>query len=178
MSTRRAVAVLIGPMAAGKSKIGRRVARDLGIDAIDTDKTIVADHGPITEIFAEQGEPAFRMIEREHVVRALTHPAIVSLGGGAVIDADTQHDLQSLPVVYLTVTPEAVAWRIDNDKRPLLTVNGLQRWKEIFQERRPVYERLATVTYDTSSGRLDDISADIENWVRAGYPREWTGLNV
>jgi len=48
----RALAVLIGPMASGKSKIGRRVANELGVDNIDTDKTIVAEHGSITDIFA------------------------------------------------------------------------------------------------------------------------------
>ena len=80
-------------MAAGQSKIGRRVANELGVDVIDTDKTIVAEFGPIADIFAEQGEKAFRVIEREHVARALSDPAIVSLGGGAVLDAATQHDL-------------------------------------------------------------------------------------
>ncbi len=178
MSLPRALAVLIGPMASGKSKIGRRVANQLGVDVIDTDKTIVAEFGAIADIFAEQGEKAFRAIEREHVVRALSDPAIVSLGGGAVLDADTQHDLERLPVVYLTVTPEAVAWRINTDKRPLLAENGLQRWKEIFAERRPIYERLASITIDTSSGRLDDMAANIAQWIRAGYPREWATLNV
>lgn len=174
----RALAVLIGPMASGKSKIGRRVANELGVDNVDTDKTIVAEHGSITEIFAEQGEKSFRALEREHVVRALSAPTIVSLGGGAVLDSDTQHDLERLPVVYLTVTPEAVAWRIGNDKRPLLAENGLERWKEIFAERRPIYERLASIIIDTSSGRLDDIATNIAEWVRAGYPREWEALNV
>ncbi len=173
-----ALAVLIGPMASGKSKIGRRVANELGVDNIDTDKTIVDEHGSISDIFAEQGEKVFRAIEREHVVRAIRAPAIVSLGGGAVLDSETQHDLERLPVVYLTVTPEAVAWRISNDKRPLLAENGLERWKEIFAERRPIYERLASITIDTSSGRLDDMAANIAQWVRAGYPREWEALNV
>jgi shikimate kinase len=178
VSLPRALAVLVGPMASGKSKIGRRVANELRVDVIDTDKTIVAEFGAIADIFAEQGEKAFRAIEREHVARALSEPAIVSLGGGAVLDADTQHDLERLPVVYLTVTPEAVAWRINNDKRPLLAENGLQRWKEIFAERRPIYERLASITIDTSSGRLDDMAANIAQWIRAGYPREWATLNV
>lgn len=178
MSIPRALAVLIGPMASGKSKIGRRVAHDLGVDSIDTDKTIVAEFGSIADIFATQGEKAFRDIERDHVVRALGMPAIVSLGGGAVLDADTQHDLERLPVVYLTVTPEAVEPRINNDKRPLLAENGLERWKEIFAERRPIYERLASITIDTSSGRLDDMAANIAEWVRAGYPREWKASNV
>ena len=176
MSLPRALAVLIGPMASGKSKIGRRVANHLGVDVIDTDKTIVAEHGSISDIFADQGEKAFRSIEREHVARALSDPAIVSLGGGAVLDLDTQHDLERLPVVYLTVTPEAVAWRISNNKRPLLAGNSLERWKEIFAERRPIYERLASITIDTSSGRLDDMAANIAQWVRAGYPREWATL--
>ena len=63
--------VLVGPMAAGKTSIGRRIARLLNVAFIDTDKRIVASHGPIPEIFATQGEAHFRELERAAVAEAI-----------------------------------------------------------------------------------------------------------
>jgi len=157
--------VLIGPMGAGKTKIGRRVARSLAVPFIDTDKTIVAEHGPITEIFASQGEPAFRALERDAVATALGEPAVVSLGGGAVLDPDTQRDLAGVTVVLLTVTAEAVAARIRTDKRPLLK-NGTGDWQRIYEERRPIYDKLATITFDTSSEPISDVADRIAAWAK------------
>lgn len=150
-------------MGAGKTKIGKRVARALDVPFIDTDKVIVADHGPITEIFETQGEPAFRALERNAVATALKETAVISLGGGAVLDPDTQRDLDGLTVVLLTVTAEAVAARIRTDKRPLLK-NGTGDWQRIYDERRAIYERLATITYDTSSEPIEDIADRIAAW--------------
>lgn len=157
--------VLIGPMGAGKTKIGRRVARSLDVPFIDTDKRIVAEHGAITEIFADRGEPAFRELERAAVVEALAAPAVVSLGGGAVLDAGTQADLAACTVVLLTITGEAVAARIKTDKRPLLK-NGTGEWQRIYDERRPIYERLATISFDTSSEPIEQIAERIADWAR------------
>src|SRR5690606_15424444 len=81
--------VLVGPMAAGKTSVGRRVARRLGVAFVDTDKRIVATHGPIPAIFAEHGEAHFRDLERAAVAEALSEGGVISLGGGAVTQADT-----------------------------------------------------------------------------------------
>ncbi|HEX7834392.1 MAG TPA: shikimate kinase, partial [Pseudolysinimonas sp.] len=75
----RPVAVLIGPMGAGKTKVGRRVARLLDVGFVDTDKAIVAENGPIADLFALYGEPHFRRLERSAVVDALTTDGVVSL---------------------------------------------------------------------------------------------------
>jgi shikimate kinase len=157
--------ILIGPMGAGKTKIGRRVARSLDVPFIDTDKRIVAEHGAITDIFADRGEPAFRELERHAVVAALAEAAVVSLGGGAVLHQDTQRDLADRTVVLLTVTGEAVAARIRTDKRPLLK-NGTGDWQRIYDERRPIYERLATISFDTSSEPIEHIAERISYWAR------------
>lgn len=157
--------VLIGPMGAGKTKVGRRVARSLDVPFIDTDKRIVADHGAITDIFADRGEPAFRELERDAVTAALAEPAVVSLGGGAVLHPDTQRDLAGHTVVLLTVTANAVAARIRTDKRPLLK-NGTGDWQRIYDERRPIYERLATISVDTSSEPIERIAERIADWAR------------
>lgn len=127
MTDPRAIVVLIGAPGAGKTRTGKRLARLLGLPLIDTDKKIVTAHGPIATIFAEHGEPHFRRLEREAVAAALREPAIVTLGGGAVLDADTQADLAGLRVVQLTVQPEAVEERIAGGKRPLVA-GGIASW--------------------------------------------------
>lgn len=159
------LAVLIGPPAAGKTRLGKRVARILSAPFLDTDKIIEAEHGPIPEIFAEHGESTFRRWEAEAVGAALAQRAVVALGGGAVMTPATAQALHALPVVLLTISPEAVATRIDNDKRPLLT-GGLERWSELVAARMPVYESLATVRWDTSRRPLSQIADEIATWVR------------
>jgi shikimate kinase len=89
---------------------------------------------------------------------------VVALGGGAVLHEDTQRDLAAHRVVQLTVTRAAVESRITNGKRPL--VAGVDSWQALVDARRPIYERLATRTFDTSHRPLDDIAADIARWIQ------------
>lgn len=159
--------VLVGPMGAGKTSVGRRVARTLGVAFIDTDKRIAQQHGPIPEIFAAHGEAHFRVLERDAVADALLEGGVISLGGGAVTDADTRALLHRHPVVYLTVTPEAVAERITGNGRPLLAgEDPLARWTEIFAQRRDLYEEVASATFDTSRRPMQRIAEDIAAWRR------------
>ncbi|MBO0979065.1 shikimate kinase [Microbacterium sp. SD291] len=159
--------VLVGPMAAGKTSVGRRVARRLGVGFIDTDRRVAAEHGPIPEIFAEHGEEHFRALERAAVAAALQEGGVVSLGGGAVTDAGTRALLRAHPVVFLTVTDEAVAERITGGGRPLLEGDDpLERWKRIFEERRGWYDEVADVTFDTSRRPMQRIADDIATWRR------------
>jgi shikimate kinase len=160
----RPLLVLIGPPAAGKTRLGKRVARLLDVPFVDTDKQIVARHGVIAEIFANHGEAHFRQLERDAVAAALTQTAVVSLGGGAVIDAETQRDLAHHRVVLLTVTPEAVEARLTGGKRPL--VAGIESWLSLVEARRPIYDRLAIRTFDTSHRPLDAIAAEIAAWIQ------------
>lgn len=159
------VVVLIGPPAAGKSRVGKRVARILDLPVIDTDKVIAAGHGPIPDIFAEHGEPHFRALERAAVADALREHAVVSLGGGAVLDPDTQAQLDGLPVVLLTATPEAVAARLEKGTRPLSA--SVEAWSALVAQRMPVYERLAAATWETSTRPIDHIAAEIAEWATA-----------
>ena len=155
--------VLIGPMGAGKTRVGRRVARLLGRGFTDTDKLIVAEHGPIAQLFAEHGEPHFRALERAAVVDALQTDHVVSLGGGAVLDPATQHDLESHRVVFLTVSARAVESRLGDGKRPLIR-NGVSDWQSIFDARRDIYERVSDLTIDTSHRPYDRIAEEVAAW--------------
>ncbi|WP_085367750.1 shikimate kinase [Leifsonia sp. NCR5] len=158
--------VLIGPPAAGKSRIGKRLAARLKVPFVDTDSLIVAEHGPISAIFAEHGEPHFRALERAIVARALGEHGVVSLGGGAVIDQGTQADLADARVVLLTVSPEAIAARIGNGKRPLVT--DVESWKRLVAARTDIYTALADYTADTSTRPIDTIVEEIAAWVEEG----------
>ena len=158
-----AAVVLIGAPGAGKTRTGKRVARLLGLPFVDTDKRVVAAHGPIPAIFAEHGEPHFRALEREEVARALGEHAVVSLGGGAILDEATQADLAGHRIVQLTVSADAFAGRISAGKRPLVT--GIDSWVALVEKRRPIYDRLAQVTIDTSRRPLDGVAQQIADWL-------------
>jgi shikimate kinase len=158
--------VFIGAPGSGKTRLGKRVARRLGKPFIDTDKRIVAKHGTIAGIFTDHGEAWFREREREEVALALAESdAIVSLGGGAILDLDTQRDLAAHSVVLVTVSAEAVEKRIGGRKRPLLA-GGIDSWVALVEARREIYERLATRQWDTSGRPIDHIAEEIADWAR------------
>jgi shikimate kinase len=165
--------VLIGPPAAGKSRVGKALARRLEIPYIDTDSVIVREHGAIAEIFAEHGEPHFRALERAAVSKALREHAVVSLGGGAVLDPDTQRDLEDKLVVLLTVRADAVTARIGGGKRPL--VSDIDSWQRLADARADLYASLASFTTDTSHRAVDSIVDEIADWVTQAGPQVDTG---
>ncbi len=159
--------VLIGPMGAGKTSVGRRVAKTLGTSFHDSDAAVVREHGPVEDIFATYGEDHFRDLERDAVAIGLAQGGVVALGGGAVLHADTRAALRAHRVVLLTVAPATIESRIRGTRRPLLQAEDpIARWQEIYAARRPVYDDLADVTFDTSSGPLQDVVDAIVAWVR------------
>lgn len=175
--TRPAV-VLIGPMGAGKTSIGRKSARQLRVPFFDTDIAIARDHGPIPQIFSQQGEPRFRELERIAVQRALATAGIVAVGGGAVLHPETQSDLARHPVVLLTVDPRTVAGRIRGTSRPLLQgADEVEAWQRVADERSVLYGELADIVIDTSTGHIRDIVDRVASWIEeqwAGTAREGT----
>jgi shikimate kinase len=157
-------------MGSGKTKLGKRVATILGKPFVDTDRMIVAAHGTIADIFANFGEEHFRSLERLAVEDALAQDAIVALGGGAILNEQTQADLAGRRVALITVSATAVAPRITGTKRPLLA-GGIESWTRILESRLAIYERLATRTWDTSSRPLTAIAAEIAAWAESDESR-------
>ncbi len=167
--------VFIGPMAAGKSSIGLRTAKLLGGRFVDSDQVIVGRHGSISELFATRGEAVFRDIEAavvrellaEHTCDPRSAPqprTVIALGGGAVLHPDTQALLQAVPVVLLMTTEQAVRTRASVANRPLLA-NDPGAWSRILRERLPIYERLASITIDTSRLPKDQLARQVVRWL-------------
>jgi shikimate kinase len=113
---------------------------------------------------AGPGAPHFRALERAAVERALHERAVVTLGGGAILDPRTQAELADHRVVQLTVSPEAVESRIAGGKRPLLR-DGIGAWKALVAARQPIYDRLAQLSIDTSVQPLDRVAQQIADWL-------------
>ncbi|AWB89287.1 shikimate kinase [Salinibacterium hongtaonis] len=160
----RPVVIFIGAPGSGKTKIGRRVAKLLGVTFVDSDKRIVAEHGDIADIFTQHGEPYFRELERATISEALRERVVLSVGGGAVMHPETRAEFAQHRIVQLTVSAEAVESRITGGKRPLLS-SGLDAWRTLVDKRSSVYNELATRSWDTSSRPIDSIAADIAEWV-------------
>lgn len=156
--------VIIGPPGAGKSTVGALVAERLAAAFLDTDAAIEADEDrTIAEIFITDGEDAFRALERDKVRRTLAdEPGVVALGGGAPMDPVIQDALVGQTVVFLDVGIADAAKRVGFDtSRPLLAVNPRATWTALMAQRRPVYERLATVTVDTAGRSAEDVAEEV-----------------
>lgn len=156
--------VLIGPPGSGKTTIGAAVAELLGVSCHDTDAAIERAEGrTISDLFVEDGEPAFRGLERAEVARALREESgVVALGGGAPMDPETQAALAGHTVAFLEVGIADAARRIGFDQsRPLLAVNPRASWTRLMNERRPTYTRLATFVVDTAGRNPEDIAAEV-----------------
>jgi shikimate kinase len=165
VSSGHPLVVIIGPPGAGKTRVGKQVARLLHSAFVDTDRRIVDEHGPIPQLFSRFGEEHFRAVERVEVAKALGEEAVVALGGGAILDADTRADLASLPVALVTVSREAVQSRIAGAGRPLLA-NGLESWDRLVAGRSDIYQSLATRSWDTSGRPVGDLAREIAQWSR------------
>ena len=148
--------VLIGPMGVGKTTIGKKLAKRLEVPFVDTDVLITNAHGEIPEIFENQGEAIFRSYEEKALKDALTANQVVATGGGAVLSGENQRALETATVIYLSTNGLHMRARLSNGNRPLLK-NGMTDWKEIYESRKPLYERLATFEIDTSAAGLGKI---------------------
>lgn len=153
--------VLVGPMGVGKSTVGRLLAERLGLGYRDTDEDIVAAEGrTIAEIFVDEGEPAFRAIEKRAVHTALAeHEGVLALGGGAILDVDTRALLAGHRVVYLSMDVEEAVRRTGlNVARPLLAVNPRRQWRELMEARRHLYEEVATAVVPTDGRTPEEVT--------------------
>lgn len=147
-------AVLVGLPGSGKSTIGRRLAKVLGVSLLDTDAAIEQQTGrSIADIFAADGEPEFRRIEEAVVRTALAdHDGVLSLGGGAVTSPGVRAALVGHTVVYLEIgAAEGVRRTGRNASRPLLAGGDrADKFRALMSKRIPLYRQVATIRVDTN----------------------------
>lgn len=161
---------LVGFMAAGKSTIGRKLARELGCAFFDTDALVVRTHGAIAEIFSSEGEEAFRRYEREAIEHVLTtgDSGVVALGGGALTLAENRALLKERAHrIFLKLSPEQIFQRVrsSRERRPLLGRRPtLAKIREIYEERLQHY---ADADHVVEAERLSDraVLDEILRWL-------------
>ncbi|HZV80176.1 MAG TPA: shikimate kinase [Candidatus Binatus sp.] len=160
---------LTGFMGAGKSTVGRRLARMLGMHFVDSDAQIVRDHGPISEIFAHDGEAQFRRWEHEVIARlAADSSQVIAVGGGAVLDPKNRRLLRDRGyIVHLSISPEAAYRRVAHrTHRPVLgETPTIDRIRELLEVRAAAYadNDFSITVEDSTAGR---VAGTIARWYR------------
>lgn len=169
--------VLVGPMGSGKSTVGQVLAARWQVPFDDTDARVeVAAGKAISDIFLEDGEDAFRALERTAVAAAVGEPGprVVSLGGGSVLDPASQADLrqaagEGTAVVFLDVGVADASRRVGlNVSRPLLIGNPRAQWISLMNQRRGTYEALATHTVLTDGLTPDEVANRVDALLTGG----------
>ena len=167
--------ILIGYRATGKTTLARMLGERLQLDAVDTDPCIEQKaRQTIAEIFAEQGEPAFRDYESQVIAELLCgQPCVVATGGGLPMRPANRELLKRAGrVVWLKASPETILQRMSGDPatqrmRPQLTnLPPLAEIEHILKERTPIYRETADLELDTDDGNLDELVERIVSWFR------------
>lgn len=158
--------VLVGPMGAGKTTLGKKLAKSLDLPFFDTDKMVESAHGPIVKIFENAGEEVFRDYEQKALFEALGSGGVVATGGGVVLREANRKALLGHLVIFLDTTADSVIKRVNLLKRPLLRDNP-ERWQEIYLQRLDLYKTVASETLFTGNrpikALLDELKAKVEN---------------
>lgn len=165
---------LVGMAGVGKSAVGRRLARRLGWSLADIDELVEAAAGStVAEIFAEQGEEAFRAIETLVLAGELAEaePSVVATGGGVVLAEENRRHLRDAALcVWLRASVPVLVERVGRSRtvRPLLIGDTEGRLAELAEARSPLYEEVADLVLDVDDRSLDEV---VEAIVAAVGPR-------
>jgi len=162
--------VLVGMRGSGKTIVGRELARLLGGAHIDTDEQVtLRTGGSIADLFAQDGEARFRRLEREAIADAVAaSPAVISVGGGAILDEQNVQTLRAAATLVWLTAPVDVLWRRIRDdpstaagRPPLTGAGGREEVERLLAERSPLYDRAADFTVDASLGTPAEVAREI-----------------
>lgn len=156
--------VFIGLPGSGKTSVGRRLADRWNLTFVDTDHSVEEATGrTIASIFDEEGEAAFRAYEAQAVAQALSSPAIISLGGGALTHPDTRELLDGHTVIHLDVEiPELVRRLAGSHERPLLRNTPEETLTRLAEQRMPDFEKARSHRIPSDSAPVDEVCDRIE----------------
>ncbi|MFI5503901.1 shikimate kinase [Corynebacterium kutscheri] len=167
---KKPIVVLVGPPGAGKTTIGRRLARALNTTFIDSDDLIEETIGkPCGVVFSELGEEKFRDLEEEQIVRALHSDGVVSLGGGAVLREANRLVLNDHNVVWIDVSAEEGINRTSTDNtRPVLAASDpLAHYNELLAQRSPLYRAVSGYRVRTDQRSPQKAVADVLGFIES-----------
>lgn len=154
--------VLVGMMGTGKSTVGEILAARLGRAFCDSDAVIVEKVGlSVPEIFSERGEEDFRAEEAKVISDLLAGPgpAVISLGGGSVVDPATREILKHHTVVWMTADLDRLKERLkDGDGRPMLATGVGESLERLSRERAPLYAEVAQMCVDTTDRTPEEVA--------------------
>jgi shikimate kinase len=160
--------LLAGMMGSGKSTVGPRLGEELSRPFYDVDREVAEQAGkPISEIFAADGELAFRQLESEALTRLIDSPmpSVIALGGGTLLDPQNRMKIAGQPVIWLDLAPEELWRRVHKSQRPLLG-QDFESFRSLYAFRRPIYRETQTFYLRCDHLEPDEIVSRIVSWVK------------
>ena len=158
---------IVGYMGSGKTTVGRILARSLGWELVDLDRTIVKKTGcTIPEIFERYGQGHFRDLEHRALLTALdgAEDRIVACGGGIVVRPENREALREVPTVFLQEDPGILYGRTRSDNRPLRAASR-EEFERRYAERLPLYEEVADLKVAVRGRPPGEVAREIEQWL-------------
>jgi shikimate kinase len=156
--------VLVGVPGAGKTTVGKLLAKELAVEFFDSDQVIEARAGKsVSDIFTQDGEPAFRKLEHDVIVELLdSNNAVLALGGGSLGNDDTRAKVKDATAVWLITGLAQAVDRVGmNRNRPLLLGNVRRQLADLMAAREPFYKEVAAIAVDTSKLIPSEVVAEI-----------------
>jgi shikimate kinase len=159
-----ATIVLVGVPGAGKTTVGKLLAKELGVEFFDSDQVIETKAGKsVSDIFTQDGEPTFRKLEHDVIMELLdSSNVVVALGGGSLGNDDTRAKVKDATTVWLVAGLAQAVDRVGmNRNRPLLLGNVRGQLADLMTAREPLYKEVASIAVDTSKLIPSEVAAEI-----------------
>lgn len=162
------IVALTGFMASGKTTFGRAAAERLGWDFVDLDEVIATRFGTPAEIFAAQGEAAFREIEKAMLAETLQTDTdrVLALGGGTILREENLHLLKEhAKLIWLDTDFAIIISEIGNADRPVVRGRSMAQIRALYDARRPLYAAAADIIFPINTTDYEQVIADLSTTI-------------